>query len=166
MSWMPKISTFHSSTRPSTIISQRTKIRATHWTAALKERSQVVCLGTMPACRMCKQNYPDSQFISGNGPRYQVCARCGIEHGLVDPEDAPQYYSDDILNARFALYTARHLPWISVLLGWILYLVLGRGIELWSNLLLTVLAMATLIVPVRYFLRSAKFSADLSRLTP
>ena len=120
----------------------------------------------MPACRMCKQNYPQSQFISGNGPRYLVCARCGIEHGLADPAEVPQYYSDEVLNARFALFTLRHLPWIAVLVGWLLYLTLGRGIELWSGIFLVVLVLGTLVVPVIHFLRSARFNAELSRLTP
>ena len=101
----------------------------------------------MPACRMCKQNYPKSQFISGNGPRYLVCVRCGIEHGLANPEDVPQYYSD-------------------VLIGWLLFLALGRGIELWSGIFFVVLALGTLIVPVIHFLRSTRFNAELSRLTP
>jgi len=120
----------------------------------------------MPTCRMCKQNYPQSQFISGNGPRYLVCARCGIEHGLADPEEVPQYYSDEVLNARFALFTLRHLPWITVLVGWLLYLTLGREIELWSGLIFVVLVLGTLVVPVVHFLRSARFNAELSRLTP
>ena len=120
----------------------------------------------MPACRMCKQNYPQSQFISGNGPLYLVCARCGIEHGLADPEEVPQYYSDEVLNARFALFTLRHLPWIAVLVGWLLYLSLGRGIELWSGIFFVVLILGTLVAPVLHFLRSARFNAELSRLTP
>ncbi len=120
----------------------------------------------MPACRMCKQNYPQSQFIKGNGPRYQVCSRCGIENGLVDPEETPEYYSDEILNARLSLYTRRHLPWVSVLIGWFLYIAIGRGIELWSGLLFGVLAISTLIVPIRHFMGSTKFQAELSRITP
>ena len=100
---------------------------------------------------MCKQNYPQSQFISGNGPRYLVCARCGIEHGLADPEEVPQYYSDEVLNARFALFTLRHLPWIAVLVGWLLYLSLGRGIELWSGIFFVVLILGTLVAPVLHF---------------
>ena len=120
----------------------------------------------MPACRLCKQNYPQSQFISGNGPRYQVCARCGIEHGLADPAETPQFYSDEVLNARLSLYTRRHLPWASVLMGWILFLSIGRGIELWSGLFFGVLALSSLVVPVLHFMGSARFRAELSRITP
>ena len=120
----------------------------------------------MPACRMCKQNYPQSQFISGNGPRYQVCARCGIEHGLADPSATPQFYSEEVLNARLSLYTRRHLPWVSVLVGWLLFLSIGRGIELWSGLFFGVLSLSSLIVPVLHLMGSAKFRAELSRITP
>ena len=117
-------------------------------TVALKDNPPLVVTSVMPVCRLCKQNYPQSQFITGNGPRYQVCARCGVEYGLVDPEDAPQLYSDEILNARLSLYTRRHLPWVSVLMGWILFLSIGRGIELWSGLFFGVLAISSLIIPV------------------
>lgn len=126
----------------------------------------MVCPGNMPACRMCKQNYPGDQFIRGNGPRYLVCARCGVEHGFVKPEEVPQLYSDELMNARFALYTRRHLPWAAVLVGWLLYISLGRGIELWSNIFVAFLLIATLVVPVLYFFGSAKFKAEISRLNP
>ncbi|HJM18657.1 MAG TPA: hypothetical protein QF703_03905 [Candidatus Thalassarchaeaceae archaeon] len=120
----------------------------------------------MPTCRMCKQNYPSDQFISGNGPRYLVCARCGIDHGLADPESVPQLYSDVVLNARFALFSARYLPWFVVIVGWVLFLSLGRGIELWSSIFYIVLVLATIIVPVLHFMTALRFRADLSRLTP
>ena len=120
----------------------------------------------MPVCRMCKQNYPQSQFIKGNGPRYQVCSRCGIERGLVGQEETPEYYSDEILNARLSLYTRRHLPWVSVVLGWFLYIGIGRGIELWSGLFFGVLALSTIVIPIRHLMGAARFRAELSRITP
>ena len=120
----------------------------------------------MPACRMCKQFYPQSQFISGNGPRYQVCARCGVESGLASIEETPQLYSDELVNARFILYTKRVLPWFVLLVGWILFISIGRGIELWSSILFVILLLSSLIVPVLHILRSTKFSAEVSRLTP
>jgi hypothetical protein len=135
-------------------------------TAALKDNPPLVGTSVMPVCRMCKQNYPQAQFITGNGPRYQVCSRCGVEHGLVDPENTPQFYSDEILNARLSLYTKRHLPWVSVLIGWFLFLSIGRGIELWSGLFFGVLALSSLIVPVLHFMGSTRFIAELSRITP
>jgi hypothetical protein len=135
-------------------------------TAALKDNPPLVGTSVMPVCRMCKQNYPQAQFITGNGPRYQVCSRCGVEHGLADPEDTPQFYSDEILNARLSLYTKRNLPWVSVLIGWFLFLSIGRGIELWSGLFFGVLALSSLIVPVLHFMGSTRFIAELSRITP
>ncbi|MCH1592009.1 MAG: hypothetical protein L7R66_03345 [Candidatus Thalassarchaeaceae archaeon] len=135
-------------------------------TAALKDNPPLVVTSVMPVCRMCKQNYPQAQFITGNGPRYQVCSRCGVEHGLADPEETPQFYSDEVLNARLSLYTRRHLPWVSVLIGWFLYLSIGQGIELWSGLFFSVLALSTLIVPVLHFMGSTRFIAELSRITP
>ena len=135
-------------------------------TVALKDNPPLVVTSLMPVCRLCKQNYPQSQFITGNGPRYQVCARCGVEYGLVDPEDAPQLYSDEILNARLSLYTRRHLPWVSVLMGWILFLSIGRGIEPWSGLFFGVLAISSLIIPVLHIMGTTRFLAELAKITP
>ena len=135
-------------------------------TVALKDNPPLVVTSVMPVCRLCKQNYPQSQFITGNGPRYKVCARCGVEYGLVDPEDAPQLYSDEILNARLSLYTRRHLPWVSVLMGWILFLSIGRGIELWSGLFFGVLAISSLIIPVLHIKGKTRFLAELAKITP
>ena len=135
-------------------------------TVALKDNPPLVVTSVMPVCRLCKQNYPQSQFISGYGPRYQVCARCGVEHGLADPEDPPQLYSDEILNARLSLYTRRHLPWVSVLMGWILFLSIGRGIELWSGLFFGVLAISSLIIPVLHIMGTTRFLAELAKITP
>ena len=135
-------------------------------TVALKDNPPLVVTSVMPVCRLCKQNYPQSQFITGNGPRYQVCARGGVEHGLADPEDTPQLYSDEILNARLSLYTRRHLPWVSVLMGWILFLSIGRGIELWSGLFFGVLAISSLIIPVLHIMGTTRFLAELAKITP
>jgi uncharacterized protein (DUF983 family) len=135
-------------------------------TVALKDNTPLVGTRSMPVCRMCKQNYPQAQFITGNGPRYQVCSRCGVENGLADPDDTPQFYSDEILNARLSLYTRRHLPWVSVLIGWFLFLSIGRGIELWSGLFFGALAISSLIVPALHFMGATRFQAELSRITP
>jgi len=126
----------------------------------------VVGLKLMPTCRICTQNYPLDQFVSGNGPRYQVCVRCAVDNDLVDREDAPQLYSDDIVKARTSLFARRYRMWIFVLLGWPLYLTLGRGIELWSSVFLVVLVICTLAAPVMHFLGSVRFNAELARLSP
>jgi len=120
----------------------------------------------MPTCRICTQNYPLDQFVSGNGPRYQVCVRCAVDNDLVDREDAPQLYSDDIVKARTSLFARRYRMWIFVLLGWPLYLTLGRGIELWSSVFLVVLVICTLAAPVMHFLGSVRFNAELAKLSP
>ena len=85
---------------------------------------------------------------------------------LADPEDTPQLYSDEILNARLSLYTRRHLPWVSVLMGWILFLSIGRGIELWSGLFFGVLAISSLIIPVLHIMGKTRFLAELAKITP
>ena len=64
------------------------------------------------------------------------------------------------------LYTRRHLPWVAVLVGWFLFISIGRGIELWSGLFFGVLAISTLIVPVLHFMGATRFQAELSRITP
>ena len=135
-------------------------------TVALKDNPPLVVTSVMPVCRLGKQNYPQAQFITGTGPRYQVCARCGVEHGLADPQDTPQLYSDEILNARLSLYTRRHLPWVSVLMGCILFLYIGRGIELWSGLFFGVLAISSLIIPVLHIMGKTRFLAELAKITP
>ena len=126
----------------------------------------MVRLKLMPTCRMCTQNYPLDQFVSGNGPRYQVCVRCAVDNDLVDREDAPQLYSDDIVKARTSLFARRYRMWIFVLLGWPLYLTLGRGIELWSSVFLVVLVICTLAAPVMHFIGSVRFNAELAKLSP
>ena len=120
----------------------------------------------MPTCRKCNQTYHQSHFISGNGPRYLICGRCAVEMGLVTPDEAPEYYSDELARARLVLYSKRYRPLAFTGAGWILFLTLGRGIELWSGVFFGTLLVATLATPVLHFLGSAKFKAELSRLTP
>jgi hypothetical protein len=51
-------------------------------------------------------------------------------------------------------------------MGWFLYIAIGRGIELWSGLFFGVLALSTIVIPVRHLMGSARFRAELSRITP
>ena len=120
----------------------------------------------MPTCRKCNQTYHQSHFVSGNGPRYLICGRCAVETGLVTADEAPQFYSDDLARARLVLYSKRYRPLAFTSAGWILFLTLGRGIELWSGVFFGTLVVATLVTPVLHFLGSARFNAELSRLTP
>ena len=116
--------------------------------------------------RMCTQNYPSSQVVSGNAPRYQVGVRCAVENDLVDAEEVPQLYSDDLAKSRLTLFGRRYRPWFFIGAGWLLYLTLGNGIELWSNIFLVALVLGTLATPVLHLLGSAQFKAELAKLTP
>ena len=120
----------------------------------------------MPTRRKCNQTYHQSHFVSGNGPRYLICGRCAVESGLVTLEEAPQFYSNELARSRLVLYSKRYRPLAFTSAGWILFLTLGRGIELWSGVFFGTLLVATLATPVLHFLGSARFKADLSRLTP
>lgn len=130
----------------------------------LKEKPSLVV--PMPTCRSCNQTYDESQFIGGIGPRHLICARCGVEGGLVEASEAPQFFSDDLAKARISLFSKRYRLPMFVGAGWVLYLTLGRGIELWSNIFLGVLVITTLVAPVLHFLGSTRFKAQLSRLSP
>ena len=114
----------------------------------------------MPTCRLCSCSYPGDQFIDGNGPRYLVCVRCAVSEGYLSEEDVPGLYGDDLAKARrYGL-----LFWLTTF--WTLWLLLFQGIELWTTLTLVVLILATLIIPILFFLRTAKFNAQLRHLTP
>ena len=120
----------------------------------------------MPVCRMCTQNYPNSQFVSGNGPRYQVCVRCATENDMLAEGEETALYSDELVRLRSALYARRFRPWAFLLAGWVLFFSFGSGIELWSNILLGTLILGTLVTPVLHFMGSTKFRAELAALTP
>ncbi len=57
----------------------------------------------MATCRICRGVYPEDQFITGNGPRYLFCNRCGVEKGYVSIEEVPTYYDDATMRARYTL---------------------------------------------------------------
>ena len=59
---------------------------------------------------MCTQNYPNSQFVSGNGPRYQVCVRCATENDMLAEGEETALYSDELVRARSALFARRFRP--------------------------------------------------------
>jgi len=109
----------------------------------------------MPTCRLCRSVYPQEHFISGNGPRYLVCARCGVEHGYCTAEEAPQLYDDATVRARLGL-----------IIGWVLWALFFSTLPLWGKASLVILVISTLAVPVMHLLGGAKFRAQLRRLTP
>tara|TARA_B110000914_G_C15245846_1_gene346324 strand:- start:250 stop:540 length:291 start_codon:yes stop_codon:yes gene_type:complete len=95
-----------------------------------------------------------------------TCVRCAIEQGMVDPDEVPQLYSDELVNARMALFSRRYGPWALIVIGWSLFFSFGNDIGVWSNIFLVTLLIGTLFTPVIHFLGTARFKAKLSRLTP
>ena len=120
----------------------------------------------MATCRLCKGQYPDDQFIDGNGPRYQICVRCAVEMGYLPAEDVPGYYDDRTAKARMSLFARRYGPIFWLLSGWVIWVLFFQGFEICSTLILVTLLLSTLLVPLQFFLRSAKFKAQLRQLTP
>ena len=134
-------------------------------TVVLKDVSLLELMSHMPTCRKCNQTYHQSHFISGNGPRYLICGRCAVEDGLVSPEEAPQYYSDELARARLVLYSKRYRPLAFTSAGWILFLTMGRYRALvWSFLRYTAGGHSS--CSVVHLLGSARFKAELAKLTP
>jgi hypothetical protein len=120
----------------------------------------------MATCRLCKGQYPQSQFIDGNGPRHLVCSRCAVEEGYLPAEDVPNLFDDRTAMARMSLFGRRYGPLFWLFACWMIWAVLFQGIELWTTLILVGLLLATLAVPLRFFLHTARFKAQLRQLTP
>lgn len=120
----------------------------------------------MTACRLCRSVYPKDQFITGNGPRYQVCVRCAVENDFVSADEAPQLYDDATAKARLRLMARRYSGIGTLLAGWSFWALMFQGLELWTPLMGAVLGIATIAIPLQFFLGSARFQADLRRLTP
>jgi hypothetical protein len=85
---------------------------------------------------------------------------------MVDSEEVPQLYSDELVNARMSLFSRRYAPWVLVILGWSLYFSFGNGLGIWSIIFLVSLVIVTLLAPVIHFLGTARFKANLLKLTP
>ena len=120
----------------------------------------------MPTCRHCNSTYSREYFIHGNGPRAQVCVRCGVEKGLVTPEEAPTLYSDELMQARMSVVFRRWGPAIALVLGWMLWLGILKGMQPWSAYIFVLLAIATPALAVVMVLYRAKYNSDMARLTP
>ncbi len=120
----------------------------------------------MPTCRHCASTYPREQFIHGNGPKTQVCVRCGLDLGLVKKEDAPNMYSGDIANARFGIVARRYSILLYIPVLWTLWIVYLSGIKPWGTYFLILILLLTVIGPVWFIYRGGKFSGDMARLTP
>ncbi|MDC3047933.1 MAG: hypothetical protein VX366_02755 [Candidatus Thermoplasmatota archaeon] len=120
----------------------------------------------MPTCRHCYSTYNRDQFIHGNGPRAQVCVRCGVEKGLVTEAEVASLYNKSTANARFSAIARRWSPlmWLTVLwTAWTLFL---SEVDPWSTYTLILLVVFTLFVPIYMLFFSSKHMAVMSRLTP
>ena len=120
----------------------------------------------MPTCRHCFCVYPREQFIHGNGPKAQVCVRCGVEKGLVAEHEVAGLYDKSIANARFSALARRWSPlmWLCVL--WTAWIVFLNEVEPWGLYTLILLGVFTLIVPIYMLFFSSKHMAVMARLTP
>tara|TARA_B100000686_G_C16241510_1_gene689873 strand:+ start:54 stop:419 length:366 start_codon:yes stop_codon:yes gene_type:complete len=119
----------------------------------------------MATCRLCRSVYPKEHFISGIGPRHLVCARCGLDHGYVTADEVPQMYDDETVQARMSLIGRRYSPVLWVILGWTFWFMFFSGLPLWGRASLVIMILSTLSIPVLFFLGSAKYQAELRRLS-
>lgn len=120
----------------------------------------------MPTCRHCYGTYARDQFIHGNGPKSQVCVRCGVEKGLATEDEVASLYNKSAANARFSALARRWSPlmWLGVL--WIAWILFISDVEPWDLYTLILLGLFTLLVPLYMFIFSSKHMAVMARLTP
>tara|TARA_B100001113_G_C21058857_1_gene600250 strand:+ start:563 stop:907 length:345 start_codon:yes stop_codon:yes gene_type:complete len=105
-------------------------------------------------------------MIHGNGPRKDICARCGVEKGLVEKEETPVLYEKGLANARLNLVARRYSPWFWLVILWAVWFVLISSIAVWKWVILGILLISTLSLPVLHILSSAKYAAAMAKLTP
>ena len=120
----------------------------------------------MPACRFCFAIYPREFFILGNGPRKDVCQRCGIEEGLIEESEAAMLFDAGLASSRLTLLSRRWAPILWVLALWGMWFVILSSIPTWGMFSLIVLIIVSLVLPVNMMLNRAKYSALFSGLTP
>ena len=120
----------------------------------------------MPTCRFCSGTYTREHFIHGNGPRAQVCARCGVEKNLVSKEEAANLYDDKLRNARLSIVARRYSMFLYIPVLWTLWIMYLSSVKPWGIYFLLILVGLTLFAPVWFFIRSTQFAGDMARLTP
>ena len=120
----------------------------------------------MPHCRSCDSAYPRNMMIQGVGPRKDICARCGVEHGIVEKDEVPVLYEQGIANARMNLVARRYSPWFWLVILWSVWFVLIVSIDIWKWVILAILVLSTLTLPVLHITSSAKYAAAMAKLTP
>ena len=120
----------------------------------------------MPLCRSCNGTFAREYFIHGNGPRAQICVRCGLDQGLVSKEDVPTFFDENLIASRLSVVSRRWGPSITILMGWTLWLTFLIGVSPWGTYVLVLLGLGTLLLPAQILLYRAKYSGDMARLTP
>ena len=120
----------------------------------------------MPICRLCSGTYPREFFIHGNGPNAQVCARCGVKYGYITKDEAANLYDDALKSARLSTVTRRYRPFLYLTVLWGIYITAIRGVDPWGWYMLIMHILLTLASIVLFFTSAARYSSNLSRLTP
>jgi len=120
----------------------------------------------MPICRHCGSTYPREYFIHGNGPKTQVCVRCGVDMGLVTKEEVPVLFEKQTSSARFSTVARRYSIFLYLPFLWVLWGSTVSDVEPWGLFFLLLLIVLTLVAPVLFIYRGGQHSGDMARLTP
>lgn len=118
----------------------------------------------MPACRLCHGTYPREYFIHGNGPRKDVCQRCGLEKGMIEESEAAMLFDTSLANSRLNLLSRRLSIWLFIIAIWFLWFALLSDLSIWISLpALTIITIGLLIL---HMFGRPRYRAMLLRLTP
>lgn len=120
----------------------------------------------MPTCRHCGSTYPREFFIHGNGPKTQVCVRCGVDQGLVTKEEVPVLFDKSTSSARFSTVARRYSIFLYIPFLWTLWGMFLADVQPWGLFFLGLLLLMTLLAPVLFLYRGGRFSGQMARLTP
>ena len=105
-------------------------------------------------------------MIHGIGPRKDICARCGVEKGLVEKEEVPILYEKGIANARLNLVARRYSPWFWLATLWSVWFIWIVSVPVWKWVVLGILVLSTLTLPILHITSSSKYAAAMAKLTP
>ncbi len=120
----------------------------------------------MPTCRFCLGTFSRAHFIHGNGPRAQVCIRCGVEKKIASEEEIGNLYDDKLRNARLSLVARRYSMFLYIPVLWTLWGMYISSVQPWGLYFLLLLVGLTLFAPVWFIIRSTHFAGNMARLTP
>ena len=120
----------------------------------------------MPLCRSCNGTLAREYFIHGTGPRTQVCVRCALDQGLVTKEEVPTFFDEGLIASRLSVVSRRWGPAITLIMGWTFWSTFLTGVRPWGTYVLVLLGIGTLLLPAQILLFRAKYTSDMSRLTP